>query len=99
MAAHKRVHSGVKQWACDICGKTLSSRDSLSRHKIVFHQEERPHACKECGRTFKIKDTLKKHLKTHGERKYKCEVSESFCNSVIFSYYTYNLEPLYDSSL
>ena len=74
LEAHKRVHSGIKAWSCDVCGKLLSSRDSITRHKLVFHQDERPFECEQCGRRFKIKDTLKKHQKTHGERKFKCEV-------------------------
>ena len=74
MERHTRTHTGIKQWTCDICGKLLSSKESITRHKAVFHQEERPYECETCGRTFKIKDTLKKHQKTHGEKKYKCEV-------------------------
>lgn len=79
LEAHKRVHSGIKAWSCDVCGKLLSSRDSITRHKLVFHQDERPFECEQCGRRFKIKDTLKKHQKTHGERKFKCEVCGKAC--------------------
>ena len=72
---HQRVHTGVKEWGCDACGKQLVSKESLWRHRQVFHQDDRPYGCTQCEKKFKSKDTVKKHMLKHGERKFKCEVS------------------------
>lgn len=79
METHKRTHTGIKAFSCEICGKQLATKESIGRHKLVFHQDEKPWECSQCGKRFKIRDTLKKHEKTHGERKFRCEICGKGC--------------------
>eukprot|EP00088_Acartia_fossae_P056757 TRINITY_DN6610_c0_g1_i3.p1 TRINITY_DN6610_c0_g1~~TRINITY_DN6610_c0_g1_i3.p1 ORF type:complete len:146 (-),score=35.80 TRINITY_DN6610_c0_g1_i3:337-774(-) len=48
---------------CDMCGQTLSSRNSLKRH-MRTHSDERPFKCSHCPNTYKAMESLKRHMKT-----------------------------------
>ncbi|KAL3876694.1 hypothetical protein ACJMK2_034498 [Sinanodonta woodiana] len=82
LEVHIRSHAGVKEFECDICQKKLASKESVERHKKVYHQEECPFSCEVCGKSFKLKDTLKKHQKIHEEPKYECEVCGKKCTEI-----------------
>ena len=72
---HCRSHTGAREFSCEICGKQLVSRASVKRHHETIHQDNTPFECLECGKKYKTKDGLHKHAQTHGDRKFKCDVS------------------------
>ncbi|XP_068156410.1 testis-specific zinc finger protein topi [Drosophila tropicalis] len=67
----------VRQYLCDICGKSYTQSSHLWQH-LRFHQGVKPFVCQEenCGRKFTIRPDLNDHIrKCHtGERPYHCLV-------------------------
>uniref|UniRef100_A0A8C4RLD8 Zinc finger protein 660-like n=1 Tax=Erpetoichthys calabaricus TaxID=27687 RepID=A0A8C4RLD8_ERPCA len=66
------LHTGDRPHCCSECGKQLSSKSNLSRHKTI-HTGEKPYYCCECGKQFSRKSYLSRHKKIHtGEKSYCC---------------------------
>ncbi|EDW81257.1 uncharacterized protein Dwil_GK11965 [Drosophila willistoni] len=67
----------IRQYLCDICGKSYTQSSHLWQH-LRFHQGVKPFVCQEenCGRKFTIRPDLNDHIrKCHtGERPYHCLV-------------------------
>ena len=64
-----------KEFTCDICQKTCSSRAILSYHKLSIHGGERTRLkCDLCKKTFTSRKSLLSHLETHQNIKYKCNI-------------------------
>ncbi|KAK7805194.1 hypothetical protein U0070_004320, partial [Myodes glareolus] len=62
-----------KCYACNQCGKTLSSFNSLQRHQKI-HIEERPYKCQQCSKAFRCLNALQSHERIHtGEKPYECK--------------------------
>ncbi|XP_057661581.1 zinc finger protein 37-like isoform X29 [Diorhabda carinulata] len=60
---------------CDICGKTIATRNKLKYHLRV-HTGYKPHVCQVCNKGFSKKQELKIHERIHtGEKPFTC----SFC--------------------
>ena len=55
-------------FACEICGKSYSSRSKLAEHRNYRHSEARPHRCSQCSKVFKSPSNLKQHIKCAHER-------------------------------
>ncbi|XP_050389829.2 zinc finger protein 91 [Patella vulgata] len=78
---HRKRHSSKKtstsnpaNFMCQVCGKNLSSKDSLQTHSRL-HTGEKPFVCDICGTAFSDKGALTKHSVTHSrERNYCCEI-------------------------
>lgn len=67
-AAHKPKVPAV----CEICGKTLKSKEQLKSH-LLIHSSERQFKCDICDATFKQPVALNTHRRIHsGIRKYSC---------------------------
>ncbi|GLV35900.1 crooked legs [Carabus blaptoides fortunei] len=84
---HKRIHSRDPDetkpcnFACEVCGKLLRSRDSLMKHAGV-HSEERPFKCELCGKCFKYKSCWTSHQQINHEGKsVECKVCGKTCTT------------------
>lgn len=63
---------------CDICNKTLSSRNSLREHRITVHLKNGRFPCNECEKRFTNRRALQIHRVIHTkERNYVCELCGS----------------------
>ncbi|CAG0899408.1 unnamed protein product [Cyprideis torosa] len=68
-----------KRFTCAVCGKSLSSKQSLKSHELT-HTGEKPFACKICGKTFSKSRNLSTHILTHtGEKPFACRGEISRC--------------------
>ncbi|XP_043273995.1 zinc finger protein 595-like isoform X11 [Venturia canescens] len=66
--------SKVTSTACDICGRVLATKKSLSRHK-ESHNPTKLYLCDFCGKSLSSAEHLKKHRRIHtGEKPYVCDV-------------------------
>ncbi|XP_017060888.2 zinc finger protein weckle-like isoform X1 [Drosophila ficusphila] len=72
---HQNTHA-EPSFPCNICGKKLQSRRTLSGHMAV-HSDEMNLKCDVCFKRFKRSKYLKSHLLSHtGLRPYICDVCE-----------------------
>lgn len=69
----RRVHSGMRRFRCDGCGKSFLDSSDLKKHKRI-HTGERPFECQHCAKTFTQAGNLKTHMRTHtGEKPFLCD--------------------------
>ncbi|XP_017786292.1 PREDICTED: uncharacterized protein LOC108569298 [Nicrophorus vespilloides] len=58
---------------CDICGKSLSSKEKLKFHRRI-HTGYKPYSCQMCSKSFTRKEQLKEHERVHtGEKPFICK--------------------------
>ena len=65
---HKKMfHEKAYECVCDICAKTVPSKDALKLHVLRAHNiEERKYKCEQCDLKFVSNHNLKEHIdKTH----------------------------------
>ena len=61
-----------KEFQCDLCGKTLSTKYNLEVHK-----SKQKYSCQECEQSFCSKTCLKGHIQfKHGKTTFKCQFCE-----------------------
>lgn len=78
---HLKIHSGVRDKQCEICGFKVISSTHLQRHIRARHTKEKNHFCGFCGKAFSERYNMKSHeRKQHIETKlvaitfFKCTV-------------------------
>ncbi|CAK1600017.1 unnamed protein product [Parnassius mnemosyne] len=60
--------SDGKQWQCDVCRKSFTTKYFLKKHKRL-HTGETPYACSQCNKTFTFQQSYHKHLLYHNDDK------------------------------
>ena len=68
----------MSDFSCNKCGIVFANLQNLNRHKKLHNppslSQEDEVQCPECPAKFPNKQYLKSHLKTHVDKKYKCEI-------------------------
>ena len=83
LETHLLVHSGVKQFGCERCGKLFKQIGHLQAHVEEIHEtnlDRRDFICNLCGKGFPSSRKLTYHLNyTHGDKKhqkYVCNICD-----------------------
>ncbi|XP_001359298.3 zinc finger protein 239 [Drosophila pseudoobscura] len=79
---HMLRHTGIKNFACQDCGKKYYTDHLLSLHQRIVHRGEKPYTCKYCGKSFHNSTTRVIHERIHtNARPYAC----NYCNKCFSS--------------
>ncbi|KAJ8280629.1 hypothetical protein GJAV_G00057070 [Gymnothorax javanicus] len=62
---HRKLHSGMKTYGCDLCGKRFLDSLRLRMHLLSHSAGAKPFVCEQCGAQFSKEDALETHRKTH----------------------------------
>ena len=78
-----------QEFLCNLCGKVLATKASLTRHILLHNENDRPFRCETCHMGFIAMHALRKHSRTHtGEKPYRCHVcGKSFSSSATLPYH------------
>ncbi|XP_067879987.1 B-cell CLL/lymphoma 6 member B protein-like [Heterodontus francisci] len=62
-------------FSCSTCELKLSDEESLQRHFLQVHSDDKPYKCNMCQAAFRYKGNLASHKTVHtGEKPYRCNV-------------------------
>ena len=89
------MHSGVKQYKCNICNKMFSLDFNLRTHQRI-HTGEKPYACMHpgCFKRFSQSSNLSAHEKTHEISKNNYNSSSNYALNDYNGYYV-NHNPVF----
>ncbi|XP_066144686.1 zinc finger protein OZF-like isoform X2 [Euwallacea fornicatus] len=72
---HRSMHTNIKAFCCNLCGKNFRLNMSLTRHISEVHEGVRKFKCDVCEKQFKNKWSLDEHSNIHLDRRpYVCDV-------------------------
>ncbi|XP_010792038.1 PR domain zinc finger protein 15 [Notothenia coriiceps] len=61
MPEHYKRHTGIKDFMCELCGKTFSERTTLETHKLI-HTVGKTWTCATCDKKYLTEYMLQKHV-------------------------------------
>ncbi|XP_038059517.1 zinc finger protein 208-like isoform X2 [Patiria miniata] len=64
------IHSNVRPFLCQVCGKTFTHLGRLRRHALA-HSQNKSFICEVCGKTCSRRDNLRTHMKVHNPSRQK----------------------------
>ncbi|KAM9847226.1 zinc finger and BTB domain-containing protein 16-A isoform 2-T2 [Aulostomus maculatus] len=74
---HRKMHSGMKTYGCELCGKSFLDSLRLRMHLLSHSGSDMAIFCLLCGKRFQTQTALQQHMEVHaGVRSYIC----SECN-------------------
>jgi exonuclease III len=77
LATHRATHEdshGQKNWPCNKCDKSLSSKQCLTSHMKVVHDKIKEFRCTKCDKSFAANYYLQTHIDVfHNEIKFNCD--------------------------
>ncbi|KAJ8256956.1 hypothetical protein COCON_G00191080 [Conger conger] len=62
---HRKLHSGMKTYGCELCGKRFLDSLRLRMHLLSHSAGAKPFVCDQCGAQFSKEDALEAHRQTH----------------------------------
>lgn len=65
---HYLVHTGERNYACNLCDKRFTRLNHLQAHQSV-HQTEKQFTCEWCGKSYMRRYNLDMHMRTHHKEK------------------------------
>ncbi|KAM4619762.1 zinc finger and BTB domain-containing protein 16-A [Polymixia lowei] len=75
---HRKMHSGMKTYGCELCGKRFLDSLRLRMHLLSHSAGEKAIVCDQCGAQFQTEESLEAHRQIHtGDHPFECE----FCGS------------------
>uniref|UniRef100_A0A8C8RT46 Zinc finger and BTB domain containing 16 n=1 Tax=Pelusios castaneus TaxID=367368 RepID=A0A8C8RT46_9SAUR len=62
---HRKLHSGMKTYGCELCGKRFLDSLRLRMHLLAHSAGAKAFVCDQCGAQFSKEDALEAHRQTH----------------------------------
>ncbi|KAM6400279.1 zinc finger and BTB domain-containing protein 16 [Rhynochetos jubatus] len=62
---HRKLHSGMKTYGCELCGKRFLDSLRLRMHLLAHSAGAKALVCDQCGAQFPKEDALETHRQTH----------------------------------
>ncbi|KAJ8267085.1 hypothetical protein GJAV_G00138160 [Gymnothorax javanicus] len=62
---HRKLHSGMKTYGCDLCGKHFLDSLRLRMHLLSHSADSKSIVCDQCGAQFAKEDALEAHRQIH----------------------------------
>ncbi|XP_042327034.1 LOW QUALITY PROTEIN: zinc finger and BTB domain-containing protein 16 [Sceloporus undulatus] len=62
---HRKLHSGIKTYGCELCGKRFLDSLRLRMHLLAHSAGAKAFVCDHCGAQFSKEDALDSHRQTH----------------------------------
>ncbi|XP_056140688.1 zinc finger and BTB domain-containing protein 16-A isoform X2 [Lampris incognitus] len=62
---HRKMHSGMKTYGCEVCGKRFLDSLRLRMHLLSHSAGEKAIVCDQCGAQFQTEESLEAHRQIH----------------------------------